>query len=208
MESSRTYGSPVSFPYFVWFAVLAGLMVLNYFSQPYEDSISLVPPEKPFFLDIIWYLDDILGPSLFMTAGIILIRRVKFNLKLWPLIGLGLSFLAFSLGDSTDAHWVLSKGAGAVDESISFSSWMSKVMVVIIFYFFIIHAFDLFDRKAQKALIFAAVLIYIDQIQMSISLDFAGYSFHVFEETLEVVTALFFCLGVACGRFKVEQPGG
>jgi len=187
--------------------MLAGLLVLNIFSQPYEDSISLIPPDKPFYLDFIWYLDDIVGPSLFLTAGIVLLRRVKFNLALWPLVGLGLSLTAFALGDTTDIHWVFSKGIEAADDSVSFSSWMSKVMVVIIIYFFIIYAFDYYEPKAQKRMLFAAVLIYIDQIQMSISLDFAGYAFHVFEESLEVITALFFCLGVACGRFKEVSSG-
>lgn len=201
-------GDAVPFPFLIWLVSLAGLLVVNYVTQPYEDSISLVPPTTPFYLDFVWYLDDIIGPSLFMTAGIVMLRRFKMNLAQWPLLGLAFSCLAFSLGDTTDAHWVFSKGlVEARDESISFSSWMSKVMVVIIFYFFIIHAYDFFDRKAQKAMIFGAVLIYIDQIQMSISLDFAGYSFHVFEETLEVVTSLFFCLGVACGRLKAAVSG-
>jgi len=181
-------------------------MALNAVSQPFEDSISLFPPVKPFYLDFIWYMDDIIGPSLFLTAGIVLLRRIKFNVAQWPLIGLGLSLVAFSLGDSTDIHWVFSKGIQADGDTVSFSSWMSKVMVVIIFYFFIIYAYDFYDSRAQKLMLFAAVLIYIDQIQMSISLDFAGYAFHVFEEVLEVITALFFCLGVACGRFRAVPP--
>lgn len=193
---------PCRFPYLLWFLTVVFLLIINAASQPYEDAISLVPATVPYFLDPVWYMDDIIGPAFFLTAGLFFLKRIKFRLSLWPLIGLGICCIGFALGDSIDAHWVVAKSMHAGDESISFSSWMSKVMVVICFYFFVIQGYDFFGRKAQKALIFAAVLLYIDQIQMSISLDFAGYSFHVFEETMEVVTSLFFCLGVATGRLR------
>jgi len=190
---------------FLWLVIVAGLLVLNVITQPYEDEISLVPPVKAYYLDAIWYLDDILGPSLFMLAGLSLLMKTRLRFKLWPVIGLGLSCVAFSLGDTSDLHWVVPTGAKVAHEGISFSSWMSKVMVVIIFCFFVIHSHEHLSRPAQKAVLFAFTLLYIDQIQMSISLDFAGYSFHVFEETLEVVTALFFCMGLAFRRLPIDQ---
>jgi hypothetical protein len=125
----------------------------------------------------------------------------------WALAGLGLASLAFALGDTADLHWVVPTGVNAENQAVSFSSWMSKVMVVITFCFFTVHAYDHLDRTAQKALLFALFLLYIDQIQMSISLDFAGYAFHVFEETLEVVTGVFVCLGVAARAFHARRAG-
>lgn len=177
--------------------MLAGLGVLNAWSQPYEDAIGLVPPTRPYFIDPIWYLDDILGPSLFMLAGLHLLRHTPWRRCCWPVLGLGMSCLAFSLGDTVDIHWVLPTGTEASNDSVSYSSWISKVMVVIVFCFFIVHAYDQLDRRARKAAVFAFLLLYIDQIQISISFDFAGYAFHVFEESLEVVTGLFFVRGVA-----------
>jgi len=205
MHSPNSTPERVPWPWLTWLFAVAGLMILNIFSQPYEDSISLVPPSGPFYLDPVWYLDDIIGPSLFMLAGIMLLRQSGIRPQHWAVAGLGFSCLLFSLGDTVDIHWVLPTAVASADLGVSFSSWMSKVMVVITFFFFIVHAYDRLERPAQKAAVFAFMLLYIDQIQMSISLDFAGYAFHVFEETLEVVTALFFCLGVARYRIRTSD---
>lgn len=202
MQQISDSNDRIRFPWFLWLAILAGLMVINVFTQPYEDSISLVPPSGPYYLDFVWYLDDIIGPSIFMVAGLLLLWQSRFKRALWAVAGLGLSCIAFSIGDTIDIHWVLPTGLASEEQTVSFSSWMSKVMVVITFCFFIVHAYDRLDRPAQKAAVFAFMLLYIDQIQMSISFDFAGYKFHVFEEALEVVTSLFFCLGVACRKIK------
>jgi len=199
-DLEKSLEQPYTFPWLLFAICAAVLMAMNFATQPFEDSISLVPPAKAFYLDVVWYLDDIVGPSLFMLAGLILLRRTKFNLSMWPVIGLGLSCIVFALGDTVDAQWVVAKRLETSDQTVSLSSWMSKITVIIVFYFFIIYAYDFFDRKAQKALLFVAILLYIEQIQMSISMDFAGYVFHVIEESLEVITSLFLCLGVACGR--------
>ncbi len=185
------------FPWLIWLALVAGLIALNAATQPYEDELSLVPPTKAYYLDLIWYLDDLIGPSFFGLAGILLLCQSGFRRRNWPITGLGLACLFFCFGDSMDIHWVLPSGIERESYAVSFSSWMSKVMVVITFCFFLIHAYDLLSRPAQKNLIFAFMLLYIDQIQMSISFDFAGYMFHVFEESLEVVTALVLTFGVA-----------
>ncbi len=185
------------FPWLIWLAIVAGLIALNAVTQPYEDELSLVPPTKAYYLDVIWYLDDIIGPSFFGLAGILLLGQGGFRRERWPVIGLGLACLFFCVGDSMDIHWVLPSGIERESYAVSFSSWMSKVMVVITFCFFLIHVYDQLSRPAQKNLIFAFMLLYIDQIQMSISFDFAGYMFHVFEESLEVVTAMVLTFGVA-----------
>jgi hypothetical protein len=205
MDSQKQCFGNLRSVFLLWLLIVGGLLALNVVTQPYEDEISLVPPEKAYYLDVVWYIDDILGPSLFMLAGVSLLIQTRLRFKLWPLIGLGLSCVAFSLGDTADLHWVLTTGAKVAHEGVSFSSWMSKVMVVILFCFFVIHAHEHLSRPAQKAVLFAFTLLYIDQIQMSISLDFAGYSFHVFEETLEVVTGLFFCMGLAFRRIPADQ---
>jgi hypothetical protein len=106
------------------------------------------------------------------------------------------------LGDTADVHWVISTSLKVAQEGISFSSWMSKVAAVITFCFFLVQSYDYFERTAQKSFIFAFVLLYIDQVELSIGLDFAGYSFHVFEESLECVIAAFFCIGVLCCTLK------
>lgn len=189
----------------LWLLIIIGLLGLNIWTQPYEDAISLVPPAKAFWLDAVWYIDDIIGPSFFMMAGISLLLRTRLRRQIWPVIGLGVCCMAFSLGDTADIHWVIPTGAKVAQEGISFSSWISKVMVVIMFCFFVINAHDHLSRPAQKAVIFAFTLLYIDQIQMSISLDFAGYSFHVFEESLEVITGIFFCSGLAFRRLPIDE---
>ncbi len=202
MNASLQHNSRLCFPWLLWLVVVAGLISLNAFTQPYEDELSLVPPTKAYYLDVVWYIDDIIGPSLFLVAGLMLIRQGGFRLSRWPVIGLGLACVAFCFGDTADLHWVVPSSIERETYAVSFSSWMSKVMVVITFCFFMIHAYDQFPRAAQKNIVFAFLLLYIDQIQMSISFDFAGYHFHVFEESLEVVTALFLSLGVACYRIK------
>lgn len=201
-------GSVCRFPLIIFLSSVVVLLALNAFTQPYEDAISLVAPTKPFYLDAIWYLDDVIGPSFFLAAALTLLRRVRFSLVLWPVVGLALCCAAFAIGDSFDAHWVLPTGLETEVETQSFSSWMSKVMVVIVFCFFIIATYDAFDRKAQQTMTFCFLLIFIDQIIMSISLDFAGYSFHVFEESLEVATSALFCIGVACRPFSSERLKG
>ncbi|HMP95304.1 MAG TPA: hypothetical protein PKA51_00180 [Kiritimatiellia bacterium] len=194
----------LSFPWRVWLLVLVGLFVFNWFTQPFEDAVSLVPPAVAFYLDPVWYLDDIIGPSFFFVAGWLLLGQSKLRMEQWPVMGLGLCCLAFALGDTTDIHWFLPKKIQAAEHHVSFSSWMSKVMVVIAFGFFIIHAFERMPRAARQSAVFAFLLLYIDQIQMSIAFDFAGYAFHVFEETLEVVTGGFMCFGVA--RYRMTTP--
>lgn len=207
-SSAPAAGSVCRFPLIIFLSSVVILLALNAFTQPYEDAISLVAPTKPFYLDTIWYLDDVIGPSFFLAASLALLRRIQFRIALWPVAGLALCCAAFAIGDSFDAHWVLPTGLETEVETQSFSSWMSKVMVVIVFCFFIIASYDAFERSAQQTMIFCFLLIFIDQIIMSISLDFAGYSFHVFEETLEVVTGFLFCIGVACSSLAPERLKG
>lgn len=201
--TSREISCKYSFVTFLISAVV--LCVINYFTQPYEESIGKFHSAMPFYLDYVWYLDDIIGPSIFLTAGLTLLRRIQFRLSSWPVAGLALTCIAFAAGDTIDAHWVFPQGAAAADLTVSFSSWMSKIMVVITFCIFIVLAYDAFERKAQKALLIGFFLLFIDQIQMSISFDFAGYAFHVFEEILEVITGLCFCIGVACRRMDLDR---
>ena len=205
MNSNSPCGKQYAAYFIFWLLLLAGLMALNVWSQPYEDSISMVMPTTAYYLDYVWYLDDVIGPSFFLLSGLVLLYKSKLRFSQWPVIGLALSLVAFGLGDTTDVHWVLTTSMKVAQEGISFSSWMSKVMVVIMFCYFIIQSYDYFERPAQKSIIFAFTLLYIDQIQMSISLDFAGYSFHVFEESLEVITAAFFCIGVLFHVLKVDK---
>jgi len=202
MNASLFNESRIRFPWLLWLVVVAGLISLNAFTQPYEDELSLVMPTKAYYLDVIWYIDDILGPSFFLIAGFLLIRQGGFTFNRWPVIGLGLACVAFCFGDTADLHWVVPSSIERESYAVSFSSWMAKVMVVITFFFFMVHAYDQLSRAAQKNMIFAFMLLYIDQIQISISFDFAGYHFHVFEESLEVITALFLMLGVASWRIK------
>ena len=61
-------------------------------------------------------------------------------------------------------------------------------------------------KVAQKAVLFGFFLLFIDQVELSISLDFAGYAFHVFEEFLEVVVAMLF--GYALASSLPSAAGG
>ena len=205
MHGTVNSSDRVTFSWLLWSVVVIVLIALNAITQPFEDAVSLVQPSKPYYLDVVWYLDDIIGPSFFMMAGILLLSQCRMRKRDWAVAGFGLSCIAFALGDTMDIHWVMPTGLSAGEQAVSFSSWMSKVMVVITFCFFIVHSYDRLSRPAQKAAVFAFVLLYIDQIQMSISFDFAGYAFHVFEEILEVVTGLFFCFGTARRKVLDEE---
>ncbi len=204
MKEVHSAKEMIRFPWFVWFVVVAALYGINWNTQPYEDALSLVPPAVAYWLDPVWYLDDIIGPSFFFITGLMLLRQTGFRLDQWPVIGLGLACLFFCFGDTMDLHWVLPSSSIEHEGNIvSFSSCMSKVMVVITYCFFMIHSYDRFPRAAQRNMMFAFLLLYIDQIQMSISFDFAGYYFHVFEESLEVVTAMVLAFGV--GRYRIVE---
>ncbi len=205
MRSSVRTRKPVSATSLVLFTIVSAviLMVLNVASQAFEDSIGLVAPAVVYYQSWLWYADDIIAPALYLAAGIALLLQSGLSfrsmLKNWPVTGLGLAFIAMALGDTLDAHWVVAKGAEAEDLVVSFTSWMSKIGVVIVTGFLTITARHRFERRAADALIFVFLLIWIDQIQMSIALDFAGYAFHVFEELLEVATAAIACFAVGGG---------
>ena len=202
MNEVSTIKTPIRFPWLLWLATIVGLIGINGLTQPYEDQLSLVAPTIAYYLDVIWYLDDIIGPSFFFIAGVLLLRQTGFKFNQWPVMGLGMACVFFCFGDTMDIHWVLPSGIERESHAVSFSSWMSKVMVVITFCFFMVQSYDQFPRAAQKNMMFAFLLLYIDQIQMSISFDFAGYYFHVFEESLEVITAMVLAFGV--GRLRIN----
>lgn len=177
------------------------LMIVNVLSQAYEDGIGIVAPATAFYLDWVWYADDILGPGLYIASGAVLILKAWSMFSLfrfrWPVALLGLTFIGIGLGDTVDAHWVVARGAEAADEVVSLTSWISKLLVVSVLALASIYARHNLRRSAADALLFVFVLVWIDQVQFSIALDFAGYAFHVIEEVLEVVTALLVFLLIA-----------
>lgn len=200
---------PVRFFLFALGTTLVVFLGLNALTQPYEDSISSFPSAIPFYQDYVWYLDDIVGPALFFAAGLTMFwLAVRTSLRtLWPVALLGIFYIAFGLGDTVDAHWVIAQGAGAVDQVKSFSSFGSKIFSVLAIGFATIYSADLVKRPAAKALVFAFLLMMIAQVHIAVSLEFAGFSFHVLEESVEVTAAGFASWAVLSGLLPAPGSG-
>jgi len=182
-------------------ASLVVLLVLNLATQPTEDALSAFPRGHPYYSDLVWYLDDIAGPTLFAATALCMLGQVfsrrQRRASLWPVVILALSYGAFAIGDSADLHWVFTAKANATDEVKSFGSFGTKVLTVLGMGFALIYAAPAMIPRALRAALFAFLVILVDMVMLSVSLEFAGYSFHVFEETVEVVAGLFLLLGVA-----------
>jgi hypothetical protein len=180
-------------------AVVLGL--LNLFTQPYEESVSAFPRATAYYTDWVWYVDDILAPVLFIATGVLLLLAVPKGrfFAYWPVGLLGLVCMVMALGDTMDIHWVFTEGSGATDETKSLGSFGSKILTVVMLGFTTIYAFEFLTTRARKALLFAFLLVMINQVHMAVSLEFAGFHFHVAEELVEVVAGLFLFWG-ACGN--------
>lgn len=180
------------------------LLVGNWLTQPYEDSISAFPSATPFYKDYVWYLDDIVAPAGFVAGGLTLLAATLCAglSKRWPLVLLALTFLVLGVGDTFDVHWVLTEGSHATDEVKSFGSFGSKIMSVIVLGYSLIYAWPFLSARAGRALLFTFLLVMIDQIHIAVSLEFAGFSFHVFEECIEVVASVFLAVAVWGGPLK------
>ena len=64
-------------------------------------------------------------------------------------------------------------------------------MSVVALGFSIIYSWEFLSRRTAKAILFAFLLVTINQIHIAVSLEFAGFAFHVLEESVEVVAGLF-----------------
>ncbi len=93
----------------------------------------------------------------------------------------------------------------AGNEAISFSSWAGKICSVIAMVFVVVYAWDFFGSTARKGIFIVSFLMFMNQVLLAITLDFAGFAFHVFEESMEVVAALYLLVGVAMQPMAAEE---
>lgn len=174
---------------------------LNALTQPREETLSAFPRGVSFYADYTWYLDDIVGPTCFAATALALLFQVclvrKQPRRFWPVLILALAYGGFAFGDTLDLHWVFTAQAQASNQAKSFGSFGSKVLTVLVMGFGLAYAYDRFRPAALKAALCAFLIVLIDMVMLSVSLEFAGYAFHVFEEAIEAVAGLFLLLGVA-----------
>ncbi len=177
-------------------SVALALLALNAATQWFEDSVSRVQAVRVYRLDPIWYLDDLVGPALFTSFGLgwLWFRlpdlRPRTLLAHWPIVLLGGIFVAFGLGDTLDAHWVIAEGLHAPQTTSTFTSFLAKFLFTILFCLGLVHAWDRLAPTARRGLAFVFFLMVINQLFLSMGMDFRGAEFHVFEELLEVLAGL------------------
>ena len=185
----------------LFLVVCAILVVINHYTQPAEEVMQLVPRGMSFWMDWVWWVDDILGPAWFIAGALTFyFGRVAWRgnwLRTWPLALIAGICFAFGVGDTLDAHWVYAAQVESIEDLTNVTSNLGKLTMSILFVWGALYAAPWLRGRARRALYLVAFMMIVNLQTLSIWLDFAGYAFHVFEELLEVVAGVIFALIVA-----------